>query len=345
MATIPVIPGVKVTTKGILNAPLKNIICAILFGGLNNLLKGNLICIEANLNELIEGMTGVAPLDNLRTALSELRDEVRAFQEHLGINSTLGRINEAISDIQKLLALDGMCPIPLRAPRIPNVINDVANSYFGAANGILNQLGRLAKPQLCLDAAGGVNTGAYKPDSILGQLNRQISSLPNAGNAAIARFERSIKGVSNAIQKQINRELFPDFRHNHNLLTGGPVVAGVAALTVMDVRQAYEQAQTLVSSVNSTASFPVQCASCGKDAQAAAVVSGGSVTNIDLQGMSRLSAAQDSTSGSGAGALFNVNGQLGQPYTIDLAYGGEGYQVGDTITISSAALSAPAENV
>lgn len=343
MATIPVIPGVKVATKGILNKPLKSIICAILFGGLNNLLKGNLLCIEANLDELIGGMTGSGPLANLRQALVDLKGDVRAFQEHLGIGPTLGRINDAIADIQKLLALDGMCPVPLRAPRIPNVINDVANSYFGAANGILNQLGRLAKPQLCLDAAGGVNTGAYNPDSILGQLNRQIGNLPSAGDAAIKRFENSIKGVSNAIQKQINRELFPDFRHNHNLLTGGPVVAGAAALTVMDVRQAYEQAQTLVSSVNSTASFPVQCSDCGKDAQASTIMSGGKVASITLQGMSRLAVAQDSTSGAGVGALFDVGGLIGQTYTAKLANGGEGYQVGDTITISSAALAAPTE--
>lgn len=339
MATIPVIPGVKVATKGILNRPIKDIICAILFGGLNNLLKGNLICIEADLNKLIEGMTGVAPLDNLRTALQELKAEVRAFQDHLGIGATLGRINEAISDIQKLLALDGMCRIPLKAPRIPNVINDVANSYFGAANGILNQLGKLAKPQLCLDAAGGVNTGAYHPDSILGQLNRQIDRLPTAGAGAITRFENSIKGVSNAIRKQIDRELFPDFRHNHNLLTGGAVVAGVAALTMMDVRQAYEQAQTLVSSVNSTASFPIQCASCGRGAEALASMSGSGISSVDLQGMSRLAVSQDITSGAGVGAQFDVSGRIGDTYTARLASGGQGYVVGDTVTISSTTLS------
>lgn len=342
MATIPVIPGIKVATKGVLNRPMKDIICAILFGGLNNLLKGNLLCIQANLDELIEGMTGVAPLANLRTALTELRAEVRAFQEHLGIGPTLGRINGAIADLQKLLALDGLCRIPLRAPRIPNVINDVANSYFGAANGILNQLGRLAKPQLCLDAKGGVNTGAYNPDSILGQLNRQIGRLPDAGDAAITRFERSIKGVTDAIKKQMNRELFPDFRHKHNLLTGTPVVAGVAALTLMDVRQAYDQAQTLVSSVNSTASFPVVCADCGTGAEATMSVTDGSITSIDLLGMSRLSMNQDSTSGLGVGALFDVSGRLGETYSARLINGGEGYQVGDTVTISSATLAAGA---
>lgn len=316
MTTIPVIPGVKVATKGILDRPIKDIICAILFGGLNNLLKGNLLCIEANLTELM-GNPNLA--NNLKTALGELKKDIQAFQEHLGIPQTLNRINQAISDIQKVLSLGGMCPIPLQAPRIPNVINDVADSYFGAANAIIDQLGRLAKPQLCLDAQGGVNTGAYDPNSILGQLNRQVANLPNLGQGAVDRFINSINGVRNAIKKQINRELFPDFRHKHNLLTGKPVPAGVATigigsintigaaaiasigaggseivnmpsgqqvpvLTIADLRQAYDQAQQLVSSLGSTASFPAQCATPGQGAEVGSVVFGlgGSIESITL---------------------------------------------------------------
>ena len=54
MADIPIIPGVKVATKGILNKPLKDIICAILFGGLENMLKGNLLCVQADIDALIQ---------------------------------------------------------------------------------------------------------------------------------------------------------------------------------------------------------------------------------------------------------------------------------------------------
>ena len=54
MVNIPVIPGVNVQTQGILNKSLKDIICAILFGGIGNLLKGNILCIEANINEMLE---------------------------------------------------------------------------------------------------------------------------------------------------------------------------------------------------------------------------------------------------------------------------------------------------
>lgn len=333
MASIPVIPGVKVTTKGVLNKPLKDIICAILFGGINNMLKGNLLCIDANLEEL----AGVSVTQGLKDAIAELRGELAALQEHTGIAETLKRVNEAIADMQKVLALGGMCPVPLKAPKIPNVLNDVANSFFGGADSLINQLGRLAKPQLCLDARGGINTGSYNPDSILGQMNRTVSKMGNIPADAANKFERSLRGISRAVRRQIDRELFPDFRHKHNLLTGAPVVAGAAALTVLDVRDAYSQAQTLVSAVNSTGSFPVQCVSCGRGAETTASISEtGSITAVTLAGMSRKNLAQTSTSGQGLGAAFDVTGNLNETYTVKCVDGGSGYAVDDVITIDAA---------
>lgn len=281
MASIPVIPGVKVTTKGILNKPIKDIICAILFGGIDNMLKGNLLCIEANLNEILEDQ-GLANLTDLKDALKELRDEVKAFQDHLGVGEVLKRVNGAVADLQKMLSLGGMCPVPMKAPQIPDILGQVTNSMFGAANSILSDLGRLAKPQLCLDAQGGINTGSYKPDSILGTLSRKLGKLDEIPSNQIEQFTNRIKGVSKAIKKQINRELFPDFRHKHNLRTGKTYVPGepatayaatppAAALAAMEVSaseypppdsprmaDAIEQAQKIVSSVNQTASYPVK---------------------------------------------------------------------------------------
>lgn len=299
------------------------------------MLKGNILCIQANLEEL----TGLDIDGGLKEALNELKGELAAFQEHLGVPETLKRVNDAIADMQKVLALGGMCPVPLKAPKIPNVLNDVAGSFFGAANGIINQLGKLSKPQLCLDAKGGINTGAYNPDSILGQINSQVATIGNIPNVAAKRFERSIKGVSRAIRSQIDRELFPDFRHKHNLLTGGPVVAGAAALTVADVKAAYDQAQQLVSAVNSTGSFPTQCVDCGRGAEAETTLGENGVINtITLAGMSRQNIVQDSATGQGAGALFDVSGRLGETYTVNITDGGRGYAVGDVITVSGSTL-------
>jgi len=304
MASIPVIPGVKVVTKGVLNKPLKNIICAILFGGLGNLLKGNILCIDANLAEL--AAPEVSPA-NLQSAINELRQELTALQKHVGITDTLARVNEAIADMQKVLALGGMCPVPLKAPKIPNVINNVANSFFGGASSLLNQLGRLAKPQICIDAKGGVNTGSYNPESILGQMNRTVKRLGNIPVDEAAKFERSIKGISRAIRRQIDRELFPDFRHKHK------------------------------------GSFPAQCVECGRGAEADITInSEGAITGVTLKGMSRQNVTPDSTTGSGVGAVFNVAGRLGQPYSVEYVDGGAGYVVDEVLTITAATLTGPA---
>ena len=75
MANIPVIPGVKVSTKGILNKPLKDIICALLFGGLNNMLKGPLICVSADLDKLISEYTDLPNLQDLKNELKELKEK------------------------------------------------------------------------------------------------------------------------------------------------------------------------------------------------------------------------------------------------------------------------------
>jgi len=170
----------------------------------------------------------------------------------------------------------------MRAPQIPDVLGQVTDSMFGQANSILSDLGRLAKPQLCLDAQGGINTGAYNPDSILGSLNRKIGNIGDIPGDKLEQFTNRIKGVSKAIKKQINRELFPDFRHRHNLQTGRTYVPGepvtafapappAAAIAAMELSasdypppesprmaDAIDQAQKIVSSVNQTASYPVK---------------------------------------------------------------------------------------
>ena len=257
MSIIPIVPGLQVATGGILDRPLKDLICALLFGGLGNLLNGNLLCLQANINTLLAD-AGMANLDDLRNALTDLRDELLAFEQHLGIPEMLARINGAIGDIQRILALGGMCKIPLIAPRIPDVLAEITNSYFASGLSILNDLGRLMQPQLCLDGAGGINTGSYKPDTIMGSLMRKIGRLDEIPQTEFNRFVNRINGVKNAIKSQINQELFPDFRHKHNLLTGRPKVSGQPALTIADVNKAHSQALQINSGLKQTASYPVK---------------------------------------------------------------------------------------
>lgn len=281
MADIPVIPGVKVSTKGILNKPIKDIICALLFGGINNMLKGPLLCVTADIDTLIQdNFPGTPSLADLKNELKEVKDQLKALEEVSGIKDILDRTNKAIAEVQSLLALDGMCPIPLKAPAIPDVLGQVIDAEFAEANAILNDLGKLSKPQLCLNGDGGLGTGTYNPDSILGSIQKHVNKMEDIPGQKLNALKKRLQGVSKALKKSVNRQLFPDFRHKHDLTTGKPWTAGggpalapppppdvIASLdrTAADypppdapnLKDATAQAQSLVAGLNKTGSYPV----------------------------------------------------------------------------------------
>ena len=227
MANIPVIPGIQVSTKGILNKPLKDIICALLFGGLKNMLKGPLICVSADLDKLISEYTDLPNLRDLKDALKEVKDQLKAAEDALGIKDALGRVNGAIAEVQSLLALDGLCAIPLKAPPIPDVLGQVIDAEFAEMNAILNDLGRLAKPELCLSGSGGFGFGSgYNPNSILDNISKHLGNMGSIPQSKLDALVKRLKGVGKALKKSVDRQLFPDFRHKHNLATGKPYVPG-----------------------------------------------------------------------------------------------------------------------
>lgn len=276
MADIPIIPGVSVATKGILNRPIKDIICAILFGGINNMLKGPLLCVNVDLSKMAEE-AGLAGLNDLKDELKNVKDQLKAAEALCGIPETLARVNAAIAEVQSLLALDGLCKIPLKAPLIPDVISQVIDAEYREMNAILNDLGRLAKPSVCLMGDGGFGAGnGYNPDSILGSLGKHAGNLANIPGQQLDLLKKRLQGVSKALDKSINRQLFPDFRHKHDLTTGqpympggGPTVAAAPPLAnqwnppypppeAQNLKSATATAQTLVASVKQTASYPIK---------------------------------------------------------------------------------------
>jgi hypothetical protein len=234
-------------------------------------------------------------LNDLKDDLKELKDQLRAAEDALGIKDALGRVNGAIAEVQSLLALNGLCAIPMKAPPITDVLGQVIDSEFAEMNAILNDLGRLSKPELCLSGNGGLSTGSYNPKSILGSIQKHLSRMEDIPSNALSTFKKRIQGVGKALKKSVDRQLFPDFRHKHNLVTGKPYVpgqtyvqAGLAApgspnantpvpvITLApappranqwngpyppadapNLKEATAQAQVIVASVGKTASYPV----------------------------------------------------------------------------------------
>lgn len=86
-------------------------------------------------------------------------------------------------------------------------------------------------------------------------------------------LKKRLQGVSKALKKSINRQLFPDFRHKHNLVTGKPYAGEAGAITLApppevqwnppyppadspNLKDATAQAQLLVAGLNKTGSYP-----------------------------------------------------------------------------------------
>lgn len=226
MANIPIIPGVSVTPMGILNKPIKDIVCAILFGGINNMLKGNLLCVNLDLEQLLDEPI----VADLKAELLDLKNDLKALEEMSGIKDVLGRVNQAVAEVQNLLALDGLCKIPLKAPKIPDILNSTIDAEFNNANAILNDIGKLAKPKLCIDAKGGLNTGSYKPGSILADIQKHLKNATAIPGQQLNILKKRLTQVSAGLKASVNRQLFPDFRHKADLTTGKKYAKGGAGV-------------------------------------------------------------------------------------------------------------------
>lgn len=269
------IPGIKVTPKGIMNAKIKDIICALLFGGIKNMLKGPLLCVTADLEKLIGEPNDIPSIAELQKELSDLHKEVKRMEGVMDVKETIGRVNKAMGEVQSLLSLGGMCKSPLRIPRIPNILDSIIDSEFAMAKAILNEIGRLTKPQLCLTGQGGLTTGTYNPKSILGRIGKLGGRMADIPGNQIDSFTKQIKAVGKSVKKINDIKLFPDFRHKHNLVTGKPYAGEASVVTLAapppvesqwnppypptatpNLQEATESANALVNNINSTASYP-----------------------------------------------------------------------------------------
>jgi hypothetical protein len=92
--------------------------------------------------------------------------------------------------------------------------------------------------------------------------------------AQLDSLTKRLKGVGKALDKSINRQLFPDFRHKHDLTTGkpyvaggGPTLAGPPAVQwnppypppdAPNLKSVTATAQSLVANIKQTGSYPVK---------------------------------------------------------------------------------------
>jgi hypothetical protein len=211
MATVPPLNygALKVTFPANLPRNEKDLICMLLAGRLKDLWKGKLICAQLAINDLIRDTTGINALASLRSALVSLNQSINAFKELSGYNSILSGINSTLGQVNNVFSLGGLCPSPVRAPKVPDLLGTLNANLFGQANNILNALARASNPKVCL--GGGPKGFGLDWSQVNGSLKNlknaidQFKANPALYQNTIAAFERNLQNQAKRFKAEVKR--------------------------------------------------------------------------------------------------------------------------------------------
>lgn len=188
----------------------KDLICMLLAGRLKDLLNGKLICAQLAIDDLIKDIGGFSPLGELKSALTEMKSALTALQKNSGYADILNNVNKGLNSINTVFSLGGLCPSPVKAPKIPDVLAQLNMNLMGQANDILNALTKVANPSMCLGGTPGGGFGVNW-DSLTGDLKNlkrainQFKQDPARFNATIKAFEANLKGQVKRMKSEIKR--------------------------------------------------------------------------------------------------------------------------------------------
>jgi hypothetical protein len=211
MATLPPINAgaLKVTFPANLPRNEKDLICMILAGRLKDLWNGKLICAQLALDDLIKSVTGVSGLGTLRDALVKVNTSLANMKAASGYDKILGKVNSALGQVSQVFSLGGLCPSPVQAPQIPDVLATLNQNLFGQANGILNALAQASNPKVCL--GGGPKGFSLDWSQVKGDLKLLKSSIdqfkrdPAGFKGVMDAFEQNLKNQAKRLNSEITR--------------------------------------------------------------------------------------------------------------------------------------------
>ena len=211
MATIPPINygALKVTFPANLPRNEKDLICMLLAGRLKDLWNGKLICAQLAINDLLKDTMGIDALGSLRNTLVGLNKAIKSFKALSGYDSMLSGINGALGQVNNVFSLGGLCPSPVQAPKIPDLLGALNQNLFGQANNILNALVQASNPKVCL--GGGPKGFGLDWRQVNGSLKNlknainQFKADPAGYQRTIDAFERNLKSQTKRLKSEIKR--------------------------------------------------------------------------------------------------------------------------------------------
>lgn len=201
---------VKITFPTNLPKNEKDLICMLLAGRLKDLLNGRLVCAQLAIDDLVKDIGGFSPLGEMKSALTELKAGLNNLQKHSSYTDILNNVNKGLNSINTVFSLGGLCPSPVHAPKIPDVLAQLNMNLMGQANDILNALTKVANPSMCLGGTPGGGFGVNW-NSLTGDLKnlkraiKQFKQDPARFNQTIKAFEANLKGQVKRVKSEINR--------------------------------------------------------------------------------------------------------------------------------------------
>ena len=202
--------ALKITFPTPLPKNEKDLICMLLAGRLKDLFKGKLICAQLALDDLLKDTAGFSALGSLQGALLGMKGAMSSFQAISGYNNILNGVNQALGQIENVFSLGGLCPSPVHAPKIPDLLPQLNANLFGQAGNILSALAKLSNPSMCL--GGGPNGGfGVNWNSMTGDLKNLKSAIKQAKDnnlgltPTLAAFTNNLKSQTSRLKGEVAR--------------------------------------------------------------------------------------------------------------------------------------------
>lgn len=198
--------ALKLTFPSNLPKNEKDLICMLLAGRLKDLLNGRLVCAQLAIDDLIKDTTGISALGSLRDSLISMKSAVNGLKAATGYDKILQGVNQALGQVNNVFSLGGLCPSPVHAPVIPDLLAQLNSNLFGQAGNILNALGRVSNPSMCL--GGGPGGFGINWNSMPGDLKNLKAAIAQAGatpSATINAFNQNLKSQTSRLKSEVKR--------------------------------------------------------------------------------------------------------------------------------------------
>lgn len=194
----------KVVVKSEYGFTMREIICNLLAGrGLK--IPNIQVCVSVNL----KAIAGYPDLpEDLKNAMDDLDRQFDAYLEHTSFNALMGRINKTVNEVSQVANMLNFCAAPIQPIEIPNVLENIMDSYLGAGKDLIDAVGTMLEPGGCLGFDGQEFNTTIFNEGILKDISDKWDRITSGEitQNEINVLVNSIESISASFEDQMNDE-------------------------------------------------------------------------------------------------------------------------------------------